>query len=250
MSNNIHASLSNLPPISWGVLVIFMCLFIIGLIFFKRRVPKHRNLQQKALEQKLQTLKTAISVMGPITDSVNKMKKNDNLDKNIVAGWEIPIFFRQVRAIFIEINKCIFDNNLKKLKAFCDLEAYQAILQSNTSKKRKIINSSLEIKFLEHKKINGLDIISVKISGDYLNYNQPEEILSAKIEESFKIDTENNSKKNQSFSEVWNFVLQTIPQDMVPDFKLQRWLFAGNHEFKQSHYDSQTNQANLEPAAV
>ena len=75
MQNNINASLSNLPPISWGVLVILLCLFIIGLIFFKRRVPKHKTLQQKVLEQKLQTLKTAISVMGPITDSMNKIKK-------------------------------------------------------------------------------------------------------------------------------------------------------------------------------
>jgi hypothetical protein len=242
MSNNINASLSNLPPISWGVLVILLCLFIIGLIFFKRRVPKHKNLQQKALEQKLQTLKTAISVMGPITDSVNKMKKSsENSERNIVAGWELSVFFRQVRAIFIEVNKCIFENNLEQLKAFCDRDTYQAILLSAIHRKRKIINSSLDIKFLEHKKINSLDVISVKISGDFLNYNQPEEILSAKIDESFKADIDNNNKRIQHFNEVWNFVLETIPQDMVSDFKLERWLFAGNHDFKQSHYDTLPN---------
>lgn len=241
MPNNINASLNNLPPVSWGVLVILLFLFIIGLIFFKRRVPKHRNLQQKALEQKLQTLKTAISVMGPITDSVNKIKKsNDNSEKNIVAGWELSVFFRQVRAIFIEVNKCIFENNFENLKAFCDRDTYQAIILSAIHRKRKIINSSLDIKFLEHKKINSLDVISVKISGDFLNYNQPEEILSAKIDESFKDEIEPN-KRIQHFNEVWNFVLETIPQDMVSDFKLERWLFAGNHDFKQSHYDTVTS---------
>ena len=115
MQNNINASLSNLPPISWGVLVILLCLFIIGLIFFKRRVPRHKTLQQKVLEQKLQTLKTAISVMGPITDSMNKIKKNsDSAEKVLVSGWELPLFLRQVRAIFLEVNKCIFENNLEK----------------------------------------------------------------------------------------------------------------------------------------
>lgn len=243
MPNNINASLNNLPPISWGVLVILLFLFIIGLIFFKRRVPKHRNLQQKALEQKLQTLKTAISVMGPITDSVNKIKKsNDSSEKNIVAGWELSVFFRQVRAIFIEVNKCIFENNFENLKAFCDRDTYQAIILSAIHRKRKIINSSLDIKFLEHKKINSLDVISVKISGDFLNYNQPEEILSAKIDESFKEEIEHN-KRIQHFNEVWNFVLETIPQEMVSDFKLERWLFAGNHDFKQSHYDTVTSNS-------
>jgi hypothetical protein len=241
MTNNINASLNNLPPVSWGVLVILLFLFIIGLIFFKRRVPKHRNLQQKALEQKLQTLKTAISVMGPISDSVNKIKKsNDNSEKNVVAGWELSVFFRQVRAIFIEVNKCIFENNFENLKAFCDHDTYQAIILSAIHRKRKVINSSLDIKFLEHKKINSLDVISVKISGDFLNYNQPEEILSAKIDDSFKGEIEPN-KRIQHFNEVWNFVLETIPQDMVSDFKLERWLFAGNHDFKHSHYDTVTN---------
>lgn len=239
MQNNINASLSNLPPISWGVLVILLCLFIIGLIFFKRRVPKHKTLQQKVLEQKLQTLKTAISVMGPITDSMNKIKKNaDSTEKVLVSGWELPLFLRQVRAIFLEVNRCIFDNNLDKLKVFCEQDTYQAILLATSlQKKRKIINSSLDIKFLEYKKKNNKEIVSVKISGDFLNYGQPEELLSAKIDEAFNVNIDNNNKKLQHFSEVWNFVLETIPQEMVEDFKLERWLFAGNHDFRNSHYD-------------
>lgn len=235
LSNSLNNSLVNYSIIPWGVLSILLILFIIGLLFFKKRMPKHKSLQQKVLEQKIQTLKTAISVINPIIDSTNKAKKNsEKFNNKTIAGWDINIIFRQIRTIFIQINKSIINNDLENLKVFCEQSSYENILNSHINAKNNIINNSININLLENSKIDDTNMVSVKISGDYLKSQLEPEENNEKLDK--------NNKQIKHFSEVWNFILKPIAQDMITDFQLERWIFAGCDDFKKSKYYSHKSE--------